>query len=1508
MKKLIIIFFGLFCYIGFSISQNIKINEIMASNNSVIQDEANEFDDWIELYNAENESVNISGLFLSDDQDNPAKWFVESTEPDKTTISAGGYLILWADNDTDQGILHMNFKLGKNGEFISIYKLVSNQYILVDSLSFGEQKEDISFGRENDGSDNLVYFSEPTPGSANSGNIINILQTPELSNKSGFYADPFFLEITSSDDNVDIYYTLDGSDPDEDSYQYNNPIEIGSLLGKPNGISTIRTTSDQGFNFWEEPDGEVFKITALKTRTIGSNGAISKVVSRSFFVDPMIHSRYKIPIVSIITDSLNFFDADSGIYIAGNGYNGTDYLSANFSQRGNDWERSIYLEIFEPDGNEILSQNAGIRISGNASRSTCIKSLRLYARKEYGENRFNYNFFPDERIDNFKRLILRNSGNDAWQTYFRDAFTHNLGFEMGIDRMAYKPMVVFLNGEFWGIHNMRERLDKYFIENHYNIKEDEIDLLNRNSEIVEGDLIHYNLMRDYLQNNDLTQSENLAVLDTLMDIDNFSHYLTLLMYIGNTDWPQNNVKYWRKKTEKYLPENGPGKDGRWRWMVHDTDYGFGRINDYSFNTFNYVLHDQSGWSTLIIHSLLGGSDYPGNSEFRKNFFSYFSDCLNTTLSSEKLLRDFEYFKSGIANEMNEHCERWINIKSVDVWDNWIDVLREFAVNRPKYIREFMIDEFDEISDSIKIEITVNDFDSGIIKINSIELSEHTYGIENPVYPWTGIYFSNIPIKLKAIPAMGYEFKKWEGIDVDDISEVEVILTEDTEIYAVFEPVTEWNALVINELYYNPASEHGGELVAEFLELFSPGTEELNIGGYYFKEGIQFTFPSGTTIGSGEYIILAKNPDTYEGNSNQVFGYQGSLSNAGEQVVLVDAGGEIIDELVYSDRDFWPEAADGSGYSLELDDPFKDNMQYQNWRTSYIPGGTPGRENSQPQSFEGLVINEVLSFPDGIISDEFGDYDDWIEIYNSGNESFNISGLHFSDNGNLDNGTVIPINYPDSMIIESGEFMILWADKDPEQGVFHLDIKLSALGEKLLLYNSYNKTYKLIDSLSFPALDMDLTFGRFPDGSANILELNIPSPENRNVSAMKNLFDSIYINEFMARNTTTYEDEYGNYEDWIEIYNDGNSSIDIGGIYISDDLTQSQSFKIPVGTPEKTTIGPKSFLIFSADGKPELGITHLNFNLTGAGEQIGLSYYNNTILSFIDSLSYENQTADISFGRVVDGWPAWQYFNMPTPGESNNSEEVKISGLVINEFMARNGDTYVDEYSNFVDWIEIYNDSDTIIDLGGLYFTDNFNELNKSQVPISFPEITKVAPGEFIVFWVDKNPEFGPLHLNFELKGNGEEIALSQQYHGILTIIDSITYPQQSTNISYGRIPDAGDSWHYFNSPTPGLSNDISDINDIGNAYKEEINVFPNPFSEEININFYLEKYSKLRINIYDVSGNLINTISNKIFLPGLNSVIWNGKGIDGTTIAPGVYYVKLFLNNRTVTEKIMLLK
>lgn len=609
--------------------------------------------------------------------------------------------------------------------------------------------------------------------------------TPTFSQQGGFYLQPFELYLTTQEQGARIYYTTDGSEPipgSDRTFEYSGGILIKDRTEEPNELSMISNISNDMFQNWIEPKGQLFKGTAVRAVAVNQNGLTSDIITQSYFVDANGIQRYRLPVISLATNKDSLFDNQTGIYV-----------NENYENRGNEWERPVHIEFFEEDGSLAFSQNAGIRIHGGYTRRYAQKSFRLYARSEYDDQKwFKHDIFPGleargsdgESLEKFKRLILRTSGNDSQYSMFRDGFMQDLVSHLNVDTQAFRASVLFLNGEFWGIYNVRERYDNRYFQTHYDLDRDKVAVLSptgtmteeiKINEGTEADEQDYRNIINYIKQNDITQESTYKYINERLDIDSFIDYQITHIFFANTDWPGNNQVLWKYNNSdgKYNPNAPKGQDGRWRWAIKDTDFGFGLSygGQVNHDTLAYASTEGRGfdaapaWSVFLLKTLLE------NDNFRNKFINRFADHLNTTFVSERMNKMIDQKSGDIAHIIEEHNRRWNKIED---WENEIRIMKDFADRRFSYVTKHIIDRFRANGVGNEVSINLNtETEKGYIRINTVDINEKTPGVKNSAH-WSGTYFQGVPITIKAIPKEGYKFEKWEGIN-DDIYKDTVII-------------------------------------------------------------------------------------------------------------------------------------------------------------------------------------------------------------------------------------------------------------------------------------------------------------------------------------------------------------------------------------------------------------------------------------------------------------------------------------------------------------------------------------------------------------------------------------------------------------------------------------------------------------------------------------------------------------------------------------------------------------
>jgi hypothetical protein len=677
----------------------------------------------------------------------------------------------------NESALHTNFSISSQGETIT---LTRPDGVLADQAEAVKLKPGISYGRRPDGQGSWYFFEQPTPG--NSNNTLasrQILAAPVLSSPGGIFMGEMDVEIFHPDPDVTLIYTLDGSEPavenfepktydykrgyrknfdDEEkgtltrtyqSYRYTAPLRIKDTTGGGSSQTDVATRFETEPT---EPRVPPLKGTVVRAMAVKEGAIASESVTATYIIGDDL---YSVPVVAITGSEKSFFSWEGGIYVPGKIFddwrsenwdaNADGHSPGNYSMTGDEWEREINFEYFSPRGESLLNQGAGVRIHGGWSRSFPQKSLRIYARNAYGEEEFNHQFFPDKETSTFKRIILRAGGNDHSRTFFRDLLIHRLVRNRPVDSQHGQPAISFLNGEYWGIVNIRDRVDQYYLHYKYGVDPDQVDLLTGNAVTKEGENFHYLNMMDYARNNNLSDSQHYDHLKTLMDVENFAEYYAIQIYINNLDWPQNNIDFWRYRNDSFQPDAPPGHDGRWRWILFDLDFGFGLYgNGPEDNTFDHVTRNQ--WSRELFRLLIQ------NRDFRHLLINRFADQMNTVFHPDTVKEKIGEMKQLYEPLMEDHINRWSVISSMREWENQINRMTRFVEERPGHMRNH-IRKFFDLKGTVKLTLDVAS-GKGKIRVNTIEM-------DNPG-EWTGIYYQGVPIEVEAIAGASYRFSHWEG--------------------------------------------------------------------------------------------------------------------------------------------------------------------------------------------------------------------------------------------------------------------------------------------------------------------------------------------------------------------------------------------------------------------------------------------------------------------------------------------------------------------------------------------------------------------------------------------------------------------------------------------------------------------------------------------------------------------------------------------------------------------------
>lgn len=466
----------------------------------------------------------------------------------------------------------------------------------------------------------------------------------------------------------------------------------------------------------------------------------------------------------------------------------------------------------------------------------------------------------------------------------------------------------------------------------------------------------------------------------------------------------------------------------------------------------------------------------------------------------------------------------------------------------------------------------------------------------------------------------------------------------------------------------------------------------------------------------------------------------------------------------------------------------------------------------------VFINEILAGNQNDIQDPFFQHEDWVEIYNPGG-IINLAGYYFSDDPDSLDKWLIPSTNAGLTTALPGDHIIFFFDNDPEEGENHATFRLSTDGESVILTAPDGET--VIDSITYPHQQRDISYGRECDGCDNWIFFDITTPEATNVYLQPET-EQLYINEVLSVNESDITDESGAFDGWIEIFNPNPQQVNLAAYSIAHN--DGTPHVIPANDPPNSVAEEDDYRILWADGQPEEGVNHLPFELSPEGGTITLYGPDDAL---VDSYTYPALAADISWGRIPDGNANSQEFNIPTPRMPNDLVIIQPELLYINEFMAENDNDTLDTALENEDWIEIFNPNNYPVDIGGYWLTDNPQNPMKWQIPTNRPDSSVIPAGGYLLFFADEQQSEGWNHTNFRLNNNGEWIELRSPDG--FTLADGLQYGQQYADTSFGRGFDGADYWVYFTETTPEYSNNGAAVN-VDEEAVPELLVWPNPIA------------------------------------------------------------------------------
>ena len=669
--------------------------------------------------------------------------------------------------ETNEGVslfrpLTADFRLSAGNEPIILW---GSGNTVVDHWDPIEVPDGYSVGRAPGDIRRIGIIPQPTPGNPVNSRVYSGVSAPvEVVPESGFPGRSVSVEVKGWDtgDSI-IRYTLDGREPDEDSPEFD-----GALFLDPDSLPAPEYLYIPTGGGWERPASAGPRAVVLSMRRFEEGFVPGPTTRRTWFLTGRGASRFPLPVFSVTVDPDDFFSDARGIYVPGSGE------TANFWNRGREWERRAYVEFFDGGSHSSFSRDMGVRIFGGTSRQFAQKSLRFYTYRYTDGDELGYRLFPESSREKFDRFILRQSGHDHYLTFFRDGWMTGIGSAAGLDVQAFRPVVLFINGEFWGLHNLRESFDEGYFQSNHGVAPDQLDVVEGFFRADIGSADNLISVMSALDDNRISNQEKWSRISESIDVDNFLTYKVIETFFYR--WDTGNLKRWRRK------------DGLWRWLWFDSDVGAGGFASvapaWDFDMLGYNLEPAGPWNQYPLNNHNNPTmtrmfrNVMANPEWESAFISRYVDLLNSILKPENLIKVIDQHVSVIQPMMVEHIRRWRKPDSPTDWNRAVNDLKTFAARRGNSEWHNLRSHF-HLGESHRLTLDAWDVSQGTMAINSIS--------ENYIHPgFEGEWFVDLPVTVTAIPKPGFRHVGWNGLPGVNDSEVTLQLRGDFSTAPIFE--------------------------------------------------------------------------------------------------------------------------------------------------------------------------------------------------------------------------------------------------------------------------------------------------------------------------------------------------------------------------------------------------------------------------------------------------------------------------------------------------------------------------------------------------------------------------------------------------------------------------------------------------------------------------------------------------------------------------------------------------
>ncbi|OHB60185.1 MAG: hypothetical protein A2168_04975 [Planctomycetes bacterium RBG_13_50_24] len=1330
------------------------INELMASNSTTNQDPQGQYDDWIEIHNYGLDAIDIGGMYLTDSLSAPAKWRIPSSNSALTTIPAGGYLLIWADNDTTAAGLHANFKLDAAGEEIGLFD--SDGATEIDSVTFGEQADDISYGRYPDAADYWQAFGSPSPAAQNVGVYEGFVSDIEFSHKRGFYNESFYLTLATETEDAIIYYSLDGSDPFQPTARgsssgttYTNPIQINrttilkAIATKTGWMST--DTKTQTYIFVEDvirqsPTGQApgpgWPSGSVNGQTI-NYGMDPDVVNDSRYKDLMDDALLAIPSISLVTDLDNLFDPSKGIYV-------------NARMLGRTWERPVSVELINPDGSEGFQIDAGLRIRGGYSRqdSNPKHAFRLFFRAEYGQAKLSFPLFEDEGVSEFDNVDLRTSQNYSWSydgssknTMVREVFSRDTQRDMGQPYTRSRYYHLYLNGQYWGIFQTQERSEASYAESYFGGTRDDYDVIkttggnpNYTIEATDGTIDAYYRLWQAATNGFYTDEAYYKVqgmnpdgtrnpaYERLLDVDNLIDYMLCTFYVGDCDGPISNFLGNSRPNNYYGIYNRINPDG-FKFFRHDGEHTIGAQGSWNLDrTGPYSAGQQfADFNPQWLHQRLAvHPEYRLRMGDRAHKYFFNDGLLTPGQSTWRLMERAEQIEMAIIAE----SARWGDSRSSRPYtkdDHWWP-----EINR-------IINDYDAYGFPLRTQVV----------LGQLQSKDWYPNVDAPVFNINGAYQHGGEISADDLLSMtartGTILYTLDGSDPRSSGasqQADALVPEDADKRAIVPvgPVgNEWKGGgdFDDSTWLSCTGAPGGvgfERTTGFEDFISIDLQEqmyarnatcyvripFTVDADYTSLTLNVRYDDGFVAYINGVEVARRNFD-----GTPAWNSSASASHADSAAVLFESIdiSEFIDKLQQDDNLLAIQAMNSSttssdflisaeilgsrddsddsdqGGVLEYTGPITLPHSVQ-VKARVLSGETWSALNETVYAIgpvaENLRITEIMYNPPDP-NEEF------VELQNIGSETINLNLVSFI------NG--IDFTFP-NIELAAGEYTVVVQDRNVFEARYGTNIniagqysgKLDNAGERIELQDAIGR---MILNFRYENGWRSITDG---DGfSLTIIDAMNPDPNSwgEKDSWRPSAYEGgspdsddsgIIPNPGAVVINEVMAHAHAEASDWIELHNTTETAIDIGGWFLSDSKKDIFKYKIPNGT----TIGPNGYLVLYEDlnfGNENDPACYEPFALSENGEQLYLSSTKNSVLTgYRTTEDFGSSETGVSFGRYfIPSTGNYNFAAMEENTPGSANSYPKVGPIVINEIMYNPDWPHGGSYTNDqYEYIELHN--------------------------------------------------------------------------------------------------------------------------------------------------------------------------------------------------------------------------